>query len=369
MGGKRTLITRGIYRDRSGVAIIVSVRGTPREFRRNEQRESYATWDKSALIIERKRIDAREHLKAERTAAAAVSLKADVRAYLDTLAGRTKDDAEDLLEHWLEAFGDRSRATLTALELRQHAATWTCAASTFNHRRQALVSLYSALDGKTAPNPAREIPKRQEHQGAPKALSYDAIRAALAAMPAGDEKAWLTLMAYTGLPQTQMNALREPDWQGQQLRVTPRRKGAGAAGRWIPLAKEAITALAYLKKHHRWGTLDRYKLYRVWTEHGPAGSNPYSLRHSWITELYRRSNGDVLALQQLALHARLDQTQRYAAAALEDRMRALVVPRNRATSTPADRSNLFQINPRKQRPVKRRSRGRNVRKPRKQARK
>jgi hypothetical protein len=38
----------------------------------------------------------------------------------------------------------------------------------------------------------------------------------------------------------------------------------------------------------------------------------------WILALVWRSNGDVLAVKQLALHARLDQTEPYAAAALDD---------------------------------------------------
>lgn len=343
MGGKRTLIAKGIYRDKSGVAIVVSVHGTPREFRRTEQQESYKTWDKPALIIERKRIDAREHVKATHKAEAAASLQADVDAYLQTLSGRTREDAEDLLDHWLINFRDRSRHTLTAMELRQHAATWTCAASTFNHRRQALISLYRALDGKHARNPARDIPKRKEVLGAPKALTYDVIRHALQQLPAGPEKAFLTLMAFTGLPHRHLNDLREPDWQGKRLRVTPRRKGAGTEGRWLPLSPEALQALKQIKQHGWWGQLDRYKLYHRWEQVGPEGTNPYSLRHSWITELYRRSNGDVLALQQLALHARLEQTQRYAAAALDDRMRALVVPRTRATTPHGKRSKTLHF--------------------------
>lgn len=376
MGGKRKTIAKGIYADKSGVGIVVSVRGTPREFRyelvqdangRTVKGRSYKTFTKAELLIERKRVDAREHLKGEIARAKGESLRADVQRYAATLHGRTRTDAETLLSYWTDIFGDRHRHDLTAVELRQHAATWTCAASTFNHRRQALVSLYKTLDGPQGPNPAREIPKRQERQGAPRALSYDVIRTVLSTLPASDEKAWLTLLAYTGLPHTQMKALTEADWQGQRLRVTPRRKGAGAAGRWIPLAPEAIEALSYIKQHQRWGRLDRYKVYRAWRDAGPKGSNPYSLRHSWITELYRRSNGDVLALQQLALHARLDQTQRYAAAALEERMRALVLPRNVATTTPENRSTSGTSLPPTTRSRRRTVQGRNRRKARKRA--
>jgi integrase len=328
MSPKRALIAKGIYRDASGVAIVVSVHGQPREFRKTEQGESYATWERSALIIERKRIDARDHLKAERIAVKAHTLAADVESYLKTLSGRTKDDADDLLAHWLTAFGDTPRKAITSLDLQQHAATWKCAASTYNHRRQALIGLYKALDGKAAVNPVRELPKRQESHGAPKALPYAVIRAVFDKMPESQSRARLKVMAYTGLPQMQIEKLTAEDWQGKRLRVTPRRKGTGTAGRWLPLSVEAIDALKEFARWDCWGKFSRSSLHKRWKRYGPKGSNPYSLRHSWITELYRRSKGDVLAVKQLALHSRLEQTERYAAAALEDRMAALVLTTN-----------------------------------------
>lgn len=340
----RTKIAKGIHKDKFGVAIVVSVRGKPREFRKDKDGRKYATYSKDALIQERIQVQAREQLIAEKAAVRGEDLSADTTAYLKTLSGRTKDDALNLLDHWLSEFGDRHRTSLTALELRQYAATWKIAASTFNHRRQALISLYVALDGKSGYNPAREIPKRQEIQGAPKALSYTIINAALAALPATKSRARLKLMAYTGLPQMQVQKLAPEDWHGSRLRVTPRRKGSGVAGRWLPLSTEAIKALEEFAAVKAWGPFSRSSLCKAWKSVGPTGTNPYSLRHSWITELYRRSNGDVLAVKQLALHSMLQQTERYAAAALEDRMAALVVPRKSATTGQPNRSNSLRSN-------------------------
>lgn len=204
---------------------------------------------------------------------------------------------------------------------------------------------YVALDGKSAYNPAREIPKRQEVMGAPKALSYAAIETALSAMAATKSRARLKVMAYTGLPQMQIERLEPEDWQGDKLRVTPRRKGAGAVGRWIPLSPEAQAAMQEFANVNAWGGFSRSSLYKAWKAVGPVGSNPYSLRHSWITELYRRSNGDVLAVKQLALHSMLSQTERYAAAALEDRMAALVLPRPTATTIGPEGANSVHFDP------------------------
>jgi integrase len=321
-------LTKGVYRDKSGIAIRISVRGKPREFRKNEHGRAYKYFTPAQLRDERKRLIARELLIADRAAAKADTLQADVTRYLDTLTERSRQDAANLLKHWTQHFGDRPRRAITALELRTHAATWTCAASTYNHRRQALITLYRALDGPTAPNPVRELPKRKEIAGAPKALSYDVIRAALKAMPDTQSRARLALMAYTGLPQMQIAKLTPDDWHGARLRVTPRRKGAGAAGRWIPLSPEAQAAMKDFARLACWGTFSRSSLCKAWKAFGPKGTNPYSLRHSWITELYRRSNGDVLAVKHLALHSMLAQTERYAAAALDERATALVLPRS-----------------------------------------
>jgi integrase len=321
---KRPTLAKGIYRDKSGIAIRVSVRGEPREFRRDENGKSYKGWELSRLLIERKRIDLREHLKAEHTIAKGESLAADADSYLKTLPADRRTKAEGRLAHWLSHLGDRSRRDLTAVELRQHAATWTCAPSTFNHRRQELINLYQTLDPK-GENPAREIPKRKEILGAPRALAYSVITALLAKMPECKTRARLKLMAYTGLPQMQITKLTPEDWQGHQLRVSPRRKGAGAAGRTIPISPEAYAAMEEFARLDAWGEFSRPSMRNFWIRYGaPKGTTPYALRHSWITELYRRSNGDVLALQQLALHSRLEQTQRYAAAGLDSRMAALV---------------------------------------------
>jgi integrase len=329
---KRRLAT-GIYEDKSGIAIRISVRGEPLEFRHNEQGQRYTGWALDKLIVERKRIDAREHLKEDRRQSARTSLRADVQQYLRTIADPGRRKVEGRFAHWLPTFGDRQRSTITAVELREHAATWTCAPSTFNHRRQVLINLYKTLDGPRADNPAREIPKRKDILGAPKALPYSTIEAIFATMPATKSRARLKLMAYTGLPQMQISKLTPTDWQGARLRVSPRRKGAGTAGRIIPLSPEAQAAMAEFAAADAWGTFSTPSLRNLWLRHAPKGTRPYDLRHSWITELYRRSNGDVLAVQQLALHSRLEQTQRYAAAALDERMDALVLPRSATTTT------------------------------------
>ena len=355
---KKTRLATGIFRDGSGIFIRVSVRGEPSDFRKNEQGERYQGWSLSRLLIERKRIDAREHLKDQRQQIASASLCADAEAYVKTLPEVRRRKARVLLAPWLVAFGDRARGDLTALDLRQHAAAWVCAASTFNHRRQELINVFKTLDPK-GDNPVREIPKRTEILGAPKALPYAVIESIFAQMPECKTRARLKLMAYTGLPQMQIQKLTPTDWQGAKLRVSPRRKGAGAAGRILPISREAQAAMEEFTRLEAWGDFSRPSMRNFWQRYAPKGTTPYALRHSWITELYRRSNGDVLALQQLALHSRLEQTQRYAAAALDSRMEALVLPRGSYHARTAKQSKTLHSAPVQKRAKRRRSPRRN----------
>ena len=58
----------------------------------------------------------------------------------------------------------------------------TRAASTCNHYRQALFSLYRALDGRAATNPVRDVEPFASPAPEARGLSYDAIRRILAAM-------------------------------------------------------------------------------------------------------------------------------------------------------------------------------------------
>ena len=58
----------------------------------------------------------------------------------------------------------------------------THAASTCNHYRQALLSLYQYLDGADAPNPVRAVPNFASPDPEPRGLTYEMVQGILAAM-------------------------------------------------------------------------------------------------------------------------------------------------------------------------------------------
>ena len=323
--GTRTRIATGIFRDAIGVAVIVSVNGKPHEYRRPHDS------DIAALIKERTTLKQAGRLDVEREEATADTLRADAATYLATLTGRHKADADDILTHWVTAFGDRHRDAITAVDVRQQLAAWGKAPSTLNHRRQVLSSLYKSLNGANGYNPVREVPKVRERYDTPRSLSYSVITAILDQMGPTQSRARFAVMAYTGLPQAQMAQLTpaDVDLKAKTVRVSPRRKGKGSPGRTLPLSHQAVQAFKDFAAADCWGDFSRSSMAKAFRnavrnaratrKDIPASIRAYDLRHSFLTELYRRT-GDIHAVSHLALHSTPAQTARYAQSAVKDRM-------------------------------------------------
>lgn len=276
---------------------------------------------------------------------AGATLAEDVRTYLaqvqtmPTLRHRTDD-----LTRWLAVLGrDRLRASITAREIRTQLEGWRAdgyAPSTCNHRRTALMHLWSVLDGRSAPNPARDVPRYPEAQTPPRALSPPAITALLAAMPRSQTKARLTLMAWTGWPQRQIMQLEPAHirWNAA-VYIQPRRKGHGAPGVWLPLLPKAWTALREFKRLGCWGpfsTSSMRKSLRLAAAHVRVHSRtsarlraevadvtPYQFRHSYGT-LIAAITQDDRAVQVLLQHADIRQTHRYTRASVDPRVLAAI---------------------------------------------
>jgi integrase len=267
----------------------------------------------------------------------------DVADYLDmipTLATFKWRKAD--LTIWLGAFGPtRIRKSITAGEIRAQLEKWRkegYAPSTVNHCRTALMSLWTTLDGKSATNPARDVPRFPEDQGPPRSLSLGAVAAVLDKMPPSPTRARIELMRRTGWPHAQIARLEPGDirWD-DAVYVKPRRKGKGAAGVWLPLLPEAWTALREFKRLGCWGsfsTSSMRKSFRLAAGKVAADKEipeliraelanvtPYQLRHSFLT-LVASITQDDRAVMVLAQHADIRQTHRYTQATADPRAAA-----------------------------------------------
>lgn len=340
---KRTLIAKGVYRDRFGVAIIVSIQGKPREFRQNEKHDAYDSFSKAQLISERIRIQAREQLKVERQSAKGDTFAADVERFLNTLTGGHKVNMRGYMAHWESAFRDARRNEITDVDAQTAYAAIDKADSTKRHLRRALIKFYEALNGVSGYNPARSLSAPPKPKTEARAIPYPVIEQIFKALTKSRAKARLMVMAYTGLPQGQIAKLHPSDLRlgAKEVIVRPRRKGAGVEGRALPLSAAGVAALKEFKELDAFGSFQKQQLvdtFRLGAKRAkvtlPENARPYDLRHSFLTELYRQT-GDIYAVSELAMHSTLDQTARYAKGAVSERAtKALAsVPRFRATKT------------------------------------
>lgn len=273
---------------------------------------------------------------------AARTLRDEIRDYLAQVQTMpTLRHRRDDLALWQKAFGpERPRKSITAGEIRAQLETWRAAgyaANTVNHRRTALMHLWSVLDGKTAPNPARDVPRYPDDSQAapPRALSATAIALLLHFMRDSLTKARLCLMASTGWPQAQIMKLEPADIQWNvAVFVRARRKGKGVAGTWLPLLPEAWIALEAFKKAGAWGDF-RTSSMRNSLRRAAAKANaimlplalhaeladvtPYQLRHSFLTMIAVITKDD-RAVQELGQHADLRTSHRYTGASVSPRV-------------------------------------------------
>jgi integrase len=264
----------------------------------------------------------------------------DVRRYLPlvktmtTYAWRKKD-----LDLWIAVFGHLPRSQITSAMIREQLESWRAeqyAASTVNHRRTALMHLWTVLDGRSARNPARDAPRYREPKLPPRDLSMAAIDAILDAMPDGPMKARLVLMRWTGWPQQQIRTLTPSQVRWNEAVNMSREKGAGIEPRWIPLLPAAWTALARIKELDCWGDFksDRMRAaFRRAAKRARAADlpdavkaeiadvTPYQLRHAFGTLVAGIAKDDRAAME-LLIHSDIRQTHRYTERTVDPRTAA-----------------------------------------------
>lgn len=270
----------------------------------------------------------------------------DVDTYLEAVTSMPSySDRVYHMRQWAAVFRGRERDSIKPLEIRTQLEKWrrTLSGSSCNKRRTALMSFYTKLNGRSGYNPVRDVEAYHEEQGEPRAQSLFTIYRILACMPPSKTRARLRVIATTGWPHAQLKRLKPThlDLRNARAFVTPRRKGKGYRGGWLPLLPSAVDALREfvawdcftpLNKQGEpvpfsngsmfasWRrALKKLNAHRAKLELPALAVRPYDIRHSALTWLAHRIT-DERALQMLALHSRVEQTRRYTDAATEGRM-------------------------------------------------
>jgi integrase len=347
---------RGIRRTATGWQVYTKRNGTFR----SERLPSDTSL--GALKAARDRLEAQNILSIAAPAPVGAPFEEDARAYLKLVQGmpsiRTRTEE---IEAWARAFRGLPRASLTANAITAVLEEWRVRGSfggrplkgaTLNHRRTALMAMFTTLDGRGAANIVKDVPKYSErYNQIPRAQSPRLLYRILARIGhrkwksrrkkskgtrAADSKsrARLRLMLWTGWPPAIMKEVRPKhvDWKKghESVLVMARRKGAGTDPRRLPLFPGAVTALkAFFAAgaagpfsssslaHAVYEAVDKENAFRAKHKKPPIEHiRAYDFRHTFGTELAKRIT-DERALKEYLIS---NQIRRYTDGATSDRL-------------------------------------------------
>jgi integrase len=334
----------GIQKDRRGFRVFVKVAtGVPGRMRLRTKR-----FPKTATLTEMRqwREDRRTEARALRQVPQRGTLAEDIDRYLELVAAMpTIEWRRRDLYAWREVFGDLPRSKVTTDMVRAQLQRWRTrgpvaqyvprqktfrlltkplSASACNHRRTALLHLWTVLDGRGAVNPVREVPAFQEPPAAPRAHDLDFLEAAIARIQNPKDQARARVLLWTGIRGTSELGKMKPehvqlDDTGGECHV-PTGKG-GRRYRFVPLNDRGVAAWRSFIDANAWGSYDKNLLRKSFQRACRAESRArklpleavrvYDLRHS-VATAYLRAGADLADVQDMLGHTTPRMTRRYA---------------------------------------------------------
>jgi site-specific recombinase XerC len=272
---------------------------------------------------------------------------ADIERYLKqvaampTITWRRRD-----LQAWREAWGDFERTQISAEMIRGQLQAWRAhgpvlryvprtkefrkvdrplSASACNHRRTALLHLWTLLDGKDAPNPVRAVRPFDEPAPAPRAVDIEFLEAAISRMQNAKDRARAGVLLWTGIRgNSELSHMKAEHvkLEAGECHV-PTGKG-GKRFRFVPLNAKGIAAWEAFAAARAWGPYNKDLLRKAFQRAcraeqrardpqntAPARVRVYDLRHS-VATAYLRAGADLADVQDLLGHTTPRMTRRYA---------------------------------------------------------
>lgn len=324
------MTAKGIVRTERGWRVFVRVHPGPGGLK-SKRFPSTATLTEMKQWREDQRV---AHRQAPKTPVTRGTLAADIQRYLKLVATMPslKDRARDLRD-WEAVFGMRPRHQLTRDDYRLVLNDWRLhgnkgkplAASTVNHRRTALMHLYTTLDGKAAPNPLREIEPFPEPPPQPRAVALKELRAILELMPKSKTRARLKVLCWTGIRGRSELGQMKPEHVNLKDRICWVPTGKGGTPRELVLNTHGVKAWQEFIDLKAWGRYQkdslRHSFIRAWTkvnaqrladELDPLPKiRVYDFRHSIATALLK-AGADLADVQSHLGHTSPRMTRRYA---------------------------------------------------------
>jgi site-specific recombinase XerC len=276
------------------------------------------------------------------------SVAADIRDYRELVTEMpTFDQRMYDLHCWVDALGgDRPRRGLKSRELTWVMNSWKASgltAATCNRRRTALMHLWHRLDGKSAPNPLRDVPRFKEPDPLPRGRPYRLLERVFRAMVPSQSRARLKAIAYLAIAHSELKRVdRTQHWNRKAgtLVITGRQKGEGTPTRVIKLTAKGTAALHEMQRQQAWGPFSNSTLNRRWRaalkrvrleDDAPdlPHVRPYDLRHSMGTEIFRLTR-DLKSVKEYLGHKSLKTSERYMHAAVAEGVSRAAAAFNRA---------------------------------------
>lgn len=360
---KKVRIADGIYQDAYGYEVRVK-KGSSRTVLRVEVERfpPNATLDEMQLWQAKARVRIAEQPFTRGT------LEQDCITYFRTakLSDENRLRRVQQLDWWCTTmqFGNRKRASLTAPEIQRALNKLEASefgASTINKYRQALSHLFTVLDGKSAPNPCRDVPQWTPPDPMPRGVSYKVIdtilhfltwkycRSAMGQasrlmrekrpMPSHGAVR-LRVLAYAPLTQAQLKLVQPGDLDldsaTPSVLVRGRKKGKGAPPARKPLMPQAVAAFREFVAVNAFGTFTRGSVRKTFVRARTLAQAelrktdptidlsdmvPYDLRHSFGTLIFQLTGSDAVT-GELLDHRNPRTTRRYRLAAVPAHLQA-----------------------------------------------
>jgi integrase len=340
--GKRTTLARGIYADASGIAIVVRVNGSAKEYRFPAD-TSRAVLKQQQARLER---DAVKRRKGGRGA-----LSADVERYLDliTLAGPKTIRAQ--LGAWLKLYPTIGRHQLTPEHVLKARKLWLQRGDSpkiINHRVHRLRRLFRVLDGHDAWTPCDGLTDLPVPRTPIVRTDDTLVNRVLGQLEASERsgrldharhRARLMVIAVHGKrPSEVMRA--KPEDVNLDLRIWIPRDGKGGFTPGIYLNDEMLAAWRLFIDADAWGVFSVSKFAEILKSHGwPTQPHPtkrtedgepfiylhprpYNLRHTTAITLSEAGH-DLADISPMLGHKQLETTRRHYSPVLNSRMQRM----------------------------------------------
>lgn len=324
--GRRIRVSKGIYRDRAGLAAVVSVHG-----QRREHRYPLGT---ALEEIRRWRETTRTELLKTTPAAARGTLAADADRYLKQIQHlKSWRERRSELKAWCARHGSISRGRITAAMVRETLGVWAKAGKspkTLTNRLNTLANLYHLLDGKRVPTPCDEVTRPSTTRTPPVTVSPAIVRKVEQQLRAHEACGWIRnaktrarfmVLASTGRRKSELERA-QPEDVDLERRVWLVRDGKGGWSPGIYLNEDMIQAWRVFLAANAWGEWNAGSMARTLRKAGwPEAIRPYNMRHA-VGLALSEAGIDLSDVQVHMGHTRIATTRKFYVPVLTSRLEA-----------------------------------------------